>query len=104
MMKRSKGTLVKFLIVLISFFCIDGGRSLLLISNKMQILFPRDQINDVEVPHQHHIVNFFDEEKWLESFKFDFSCFNHNSVKFLFTLNTVSQEYSDSIWQPPKFV
>lgn len=103
-MKRSKRIVIKFLIVLISFFCLDGGRSLLLISNNIQILFTQDQINDIEVPHQQHIVNFNDEEKWLESFKFDFFYFNHNPVKFLFTLNTASQEYSDSIWQPPKFV
>ena len=76
-MKRSKRIVIKFLIVLISFFCLDGGRSLLLISNNIQILFTQDQINDIEVPHQQHIVNFNDEEKWLESFKFDFFYFNH---------------------------
>lgn len=101
-MEKGKRTVIKLLIVFISFFCIDGGRSLLLINNNIQILFAHNHLSDIEIPHQHHLINFNDEEKWLESFKFNFSCFNLNSIKYSYTLNTVSQEFSDSIWQPPK--
>ncbi len=103
-MEKVNRTVIKLMIVLISFFCIDGGRSLVLIKDNIQIIINQDHVNDIEIPHQHHLVNFNDQEKWLELFKFNFSCFNHNPVKFLFTLNTASQEFSDSIWQPPKFV
>jgi hypothetical protein len=92
------------LIVLISFFCINGGRSFMLISNKEQVLFTHDLVNDTKIPHQQHFVNFSDEEKWLGSFKFDFSSFHLETVKFLFTLNLSPQDFSDSIWQPPKSV
>ena len=96
-----KGTVIKILIVLISFFCIDGGRYLLIISCNLHVVLAHNHGNDVEVPHQHHFVNFYEEENWLESFRYDYSCFNIYPVKFLLTLITDSQEYSDSIWQPP---
>jgi hypothetical protein len=68
---------------------------MMLVSNNIQILFSRNHANDFEVPHQHHILNFSTEEKWLDLSKFDFSGFNHI---------VIPQEFPDSIWQPPKFV
>jgi hypothetical protein len=103
-MGKGKRIVFKLLIVLISFFCINGGRSLMLISNNEQILFTYDLVNDIEIPHQQHFGNFTDEEKWLESFKFDFSSIHLKTVKDLLTLNSSPQEFSDSIWQPPKSV
>ncbi|MFA5819719.1 MAG: hypothetical protein WC854_10645 [Bacteroidales bacterium] len=103
-MEKGKRIIFKLLIVLISVFFIDGGKSLLIVSNNIQIIFNQDHTNDFEIPHQHHLTNFSTDEKWLNSFRFDFSCFDKNPVNFLFTLNTASQDFSDSIWQPPKFV
>jgi hypothetical protein len=103
-MEKSKRTVIKLLIVLISFFCINGGKSLMLICNNDQILFTHDIVNDIEIPHQQHFGNFTDEEKWFESFKFDFTSFHPKTVKILLTLNSSLQEYSDSIWQPPKSI
>jgi hypothetical protein len=74
------------------------------ISINEQILFTHDPENDLEIPHQQHFANFTDDERWFGSFKFDFSSFNLNSVKFIYTLNYSTQEFLDSIWQPPKFV
>jgi hypothetical protein len=92
------------LVVLISVCFIDGGRSFLLVSNNIQIILDHDRTNDIEVPHQHYQVNLSTDEKWVESHRFDFLCLNNNPVKFSFTLNSASQEFQDSIWQPPKFV
>lgn len=103
-MEKAKRDIAKLLIVLISFFCIDGGRSIMLITDKIQIIVNQNHINDIDIPHQHHLVSLNEEEKWLESFSLVFFCFNSSPEKFYFYLNTSSQEYSDSIWQPPKFV
>jgi hypothetical protein len=103
-MERSKRSIIKLLIVLISIFCINGGKSLLLICNSEQVLFTYDLVNDIEITHQQHFDNFADEEKWLESFRFNFSSIHNNSVKPLFSLNYSPQEFLDSIWQPPKGV
>jgi hypothetical protein len=103
-MGNGKRTAIKFLIVFISLFCINGGRSLMLISNNEQILFIQDLVNDIEIPHQQHFGTFTDDEKWLGSFKFDFLCFHPNSVKVIFAMNSSPQEFSDSIWQPPKSI
>jgi hypothetical protein len=103
-MIKGKRNIIKFLIILISFFCIDGGNSLLLIGNNIQILIVQDHIKDIDIPHQHHSAGFNQVEKWLKSFIFDFSCYNNSPVKYLYTLNITSQEFPDLIWQPPKFV
>jgi hypothetical protein len=103
-MGKGKQTVIKLLSVLISLFCIDGRRSLMLISINEQILITHDLVNDTEIPHQQHFANFTDDEKWLGSFKFDFSSFHLNSVKFIYSLNFSTQEFLDSIWQPPKSV
>jgi hypothetical protein len=103
-MEKSKLIIIRLFIVFISFFCIDGGRSVLHFSSDLQIIFTQENANDFELPHQHHLVNFNDDAKWLASYKFDFSCFNYNPVKFLYTPDISSQEFLISIWQPPKFV
>jgi hypothetical protein len=94
----------KLLIIFISVFFIDGGKSFLLVSNNLQVIINKDHTNDLEIPQQNHLVNFSTDEKWIESFIYDFSCFNFKSVKFSFILKPASQEFPDSIWQPPKFV
>jgi hypothetical protein len=103
-MEKGKITAAKVLIVIISFFCIDGGRSIFLVSNNLQILINQNHITDVELPHQHQLENFNDEEKFLETSIFDFSCLEKKSLVFQYTLNNITTDYSDSIWQPPKFV
>jgi hypothetical protein len=103
-MEKGKRIIIKLLIVLISVYFIDGGRSLLLVSNNIQIIFAQDHTIDFELPHQHHHVNQSADEKWLGSLRFDFTCINVNPVKFLYSVNSYSQEFPDSIWQPPKFV
>jgi hypothetical protein len=103
-MEKIKRIIFKLLIVLISVFFIDGGKSLLLVSDNIQIIFKQDHTNDFEIPHRHYHTNFSTDEKWLGSIGIDFSCFYKNSVNFIFALNTASQDFPDSIWQPPKFV
>jgi hypothetical protein len=103
-MTRGKHTVAKILIVLISLLFIDGGRSLILVSDNVQVLLKHDHLDDIEIPHQHHSINFNEEEKWLEHIRFDFSCLENISINFLSSLSTTSQGFSDSVWQPPKFV
>jgi hypothetical protein len=103
-MGKGKLTVIKLLIVLIFLFCINGGRSLLLISNSEQILLAYEIVNDIEIPHQQHFANFTDDERWFGSFKFDFSNFCLNSVKFIYTSNPSIQGFLDSVWQPPKSI
>jgi hypothetical protein len=103
-MKGVKHIIIKLFILLISVYFLDGGRSFLLVTNNIQIILNHNNSNDFEVPHQHHIVNLNNDEKWLESFKFDFSCFSLYPLIFSFNQSTASQDFSDTIWQPPKFV
>jgi hypothetical protein len=103
-MEKCRHIIYKLLIILISVVFIDGGRSLVLVSSNIQVLINKEHTSDSEIPHQHNLPDLSNEEKWIESLIFDFSCFNFKSVSFLYSLNTDSQEFPDSIWQPPKFV
>jgi hypothetical protein len=103
-MEMVKRAIIKFLIILISFCFIESGISLLIFGSNLQNPVSLSHTNDIEIPHQGHLLNFIEEDEGMEVFKFDTSCFNLNSDNFLFTLNFASQEFPVSIWQPPKFV
>jgi hypothetical protein len=103
-MEKGKQAIIKLLIILISFCLIDRGISLLFFGERVQNLVSLSHTNDIEIPHQQHLLNFTEDEEWVEVSKSDMYFFNLNSVKFLFTLKFASQEFLDSVWQPPKFV
>lgn len=103
-MEIRKRIIIKILIVLISFFLIDGGRSLVVVSSHIQILLAHNHTDDIEIPHQNSVINFTSDEKYLEPVKFDFSCGHPSLIKFPFEISIASQDFSDSVWQPPKTV
>lgn len=76
----------------------------MILSENMQIILYQDHTSDLEVPHQHHQVNVTGEEQWIVSYGFDFSLKNSILVKFLHFTDPTSQDYSASVWQPPRFV
>jgi hypothetical protein len=98
-----KHILLRILVVIMSFSFINGGGSLLLDRQDINILTGNHH-GDIESSHQHHILTFHDEEKILQSSSFDFSCSDNKSSRFLSILNTPTQDYSVSVWQPPRFV
>jgi hypothetical protein len=103
-MGKGKHTVIKLLIVLISFCIIDRGISLLVFSSNPQNIISLSHTNDLEIPHQQHLLNFNEDEEWVAVFKFDSSCFRSDSIGFLSGIEFAPQEFPDSIWQPPKFV
>jgi hypothetical protein len=103
-MSKGKRIAVKLVILFISIFCLNGGRSILPFSSEVQIHLALENPNDSEMPHQHHQYSFNDDAKWLGTNKIEFSCFNYNPVCFSYTPEISSQEFLNSIWQPPKFV
>ena len=103
-MAKIKHTIFNLLIILISFLCINGEKFKLPINNSVQVLISHGHVNDIEVPDQQHNVSFNDYEKWVGSFGFDFSDYNQTTVKLLVTVNFPSEDFANSIWQPPKSV
>jgi hypothetical protein len=103
-MERAKRSILNLLIILTSLFIIDGGRSILLNDNNIQILFSKDYTHDIDIPHQHIHLSLIDEEKWIDSFKFDFPVSTPQTDIVLYSLNWTSQEFLHSIWQPPRVV
>jgi hypothetical protein len=99
-----KHILLRILVVIISFSCINGGGFLLIDRQDISILVGHNHSGDIESPHQHHFLTSHDEEKMLQSFSLDFSCIDNNSAEFLNISNTPTQDYSVSVWQPPRLV
>jgi hypothetical protein len=103
-MENSNRTIIKLLFVLISFIINDGGKSVFLISNNTQIFFSRDRETDLELPHQHNQHGFIEDEKWVESIKYNFIVPNFAPLIFLFDQSIPSIDVSAFIGRPPKFV
>lgn len=76
----------------------------MILSDNIQIILFQDHTSDLEVPDQHHQVNINGEEQWIETYEFDFSPRNSLMVKFLHFTVPASQDFSGSVWQPPRFV
>jgi hypothetical protein len=101
-MGKAKLVILRFSILLISVLSIDGGRSFLSSGDRIRILLSSDHLNDMELPHQHQLNNFCDEEKISECVKLDFSCYSCHPVNFLYIPDNFNTGFSVSVWQPPE--
>jgi hypothetical protein len=99
-----KRFIIRLLVVFISCLSIDGGRSVMFVSNNIQILLCDDHPGDYEIPDTQQQASFGVEDKLLKFFRFDFSCSDDTQILYISTFDPRSQDYSCSIWQPPKFV
>jgi hypothetical protein len=103
-MENLKKIFIKLLIVLLSLISADGGRSFILAGNSLQILMNHDHHNDAQLPHNHHLVSFVDDEKWIDPVSNDFFSVNNISNYFLDNQDAPVGDYSGSVWLPPKFI
>jgi hypothetical protein len=103
-MNKIKAIIFKLLVLVLSLLFTDGGRSFSGLSENVKYILEHDHSSDIEIPHQHHSVNFTTDEKWIDSAEIDLSCGYNSIVKFSFNFNPPSGDFSDSIWQPPKLV
>jgi hypothetical protein len=103
-METLKHFLVRILVVFISLSCINGAGSLLIDRQDINILTGHNHPGDIESTHHHHSLLSHDEEKILECCSFDFSFSYTACEKFLNNLNFTTQDFSFSVWQPPRFI
>jgi hypothetical protein len=103
-MGKASHILIKLSIVFISLLCIDGGGSFLVTGSNWQLLTSHDKNSDIEVPHNHQLLNLNDDEKWIEKPAFDFICKSKVLLKFVTEPDSPVKEYSCTVWQPPRFV
>jgi hypothetical protein len=101
-MEKVTRTVLNILVILISVYLTDGGRSLSLVSDNIQNIIVHNHIGDIAIPHQQQVVSFNDDEKWPVLSVFDFLAFHPVPVLIPFDMNSPTKEFSDSIWQPPK--
>jgi hypothetical protein len=102
-MDKVKRIIISLSIVFISFLLIDGGKTIMLFGTNIQILLSHEHNNDLEIPHQHNLNKFADDEKWIKSNSFELLCSSNKPVLFMHYLNNInSEDYTGSVWQPPK--
>ena len=103
-MEKGKKILFKFLIVLVTLICADNGRSFAFAGNGIQVLLSHHHDKNAEEPHQNHFTNLNDDEKWIQA---DMNKVLNSTITLLpslFDTENPSQEFSDSVWQPPKLI
>ena len=103
-MDKVKRILISLLIIFISFFFIDEGKTILLIGNNIQIHLNHNQASDLEIPQQHNLNKSHDDETWINSNSFELSCSSEMLFLFSHYLNKRTEDYTGLIWKPPKSV
>jgi hypothetical protein len=101
-MNKGKRFLISLLVIFISFLFVDEGKTILLFSNSIQVHMNHNKNSELEVPHQHNLNKYDDEEKWMKSNSFELLCSFEKPALFHYYLNLSSAEYALSVWQPPK--
>ena len=101
-MEKVKHILPGLLIAVISIFCIDGGRSVLTISNHFIMVSDNNAFTDIDIQLNdlHNILN--DDEKWFESTENNMNFICYSSLKYHNENAPLAYQYSDSVWQPPE--
>jgi hypothetical protein len=103
-MEKVKHILISLLVIFISFLFIDEGKTILFISDNIQIHLNHSQKSDLEIPHQHNLNKFQDDETWMNSNSFELSCSTERLFLCSYYLNIRTEDYTGLIWQPPKSV
>ncbi len=103
-MDKFKRILISLVVVFISFLFIDGGKTILLIGNNIQIHLNHNQNSDLEIPHQHSLNKSHNDETWINSNSFEPSCLSEKFSLFPFYQNKKTEDFTGLIWQPPKSV
>jgi hypothetical protein len=101
-MSQAKHILISLLVFFISFLFVNEGKTILLISNNIQIHLSHNQTNEREIPHQHNFNKTDDDEKWMNSSSFELSCSSEKLLLFPCYLNKSTEDFTGIIWQPPK--
>jgi hypothetical protein len=104
-MKKVNHNILKFIVVLIALFLLEGERTVLYTFCDFHEIISQNHVNDIEVPNQnHHFFDSFEEESWLDVFKFKLSTFQNNTSNVIIPIVFTQMELASSIWQPPKLV
>lgn len=103
-MNKGKRILISLLVIFISFLFVDEGKTILLVSNNIQIHFNYNQNSELEIPHQHNFNKTDDDEKWMNPNSIKLECSSEKLLLFPYYLNKRTEDYTGLIWQPPKSV
>jgi hypothetical protein len=101
-MDKVKRIIISLSIIFISFYFIDGGKTMMLIGTNIQILLNQEHNSDLEIPHQHSFNKSADDEKWIKSNSFELLYSYIKPVLILCYLTISTEDYAGSVWQPPK--
>lgn len=103
-MDKVKRIFIFLVIIFISLFFIDGGKTILLIGNNIKINLNHNQKYELEIPHQNNLNKYYDDEKLMNSNSFELTCSSEKILLFSYYLNKRTEDFSGSVWQPPKSV
>jgi hypothetical protein len=103
-MYKVKLIIIQLFVIFISFIIIDGGKSIILIGDNIQILMNHEHNSDLEIPHHYNFNKSFDNEKWMNSNSTELSCLYSKLFLFFYLPDRRIIDFTWSVWQPPKSV
>jgi hypothetical protein len=101
-MNNIKRSILSLSAILILFIFIDEGRTMSLIVNRIQIHLNHNQTSDTEIPHQNNLDK-SDDDKWMNSLSFGLADLSEMVLLIPCYHHISTDDYSVSVWQPPKF-
>jgi hypothetical protein len=101
-MKQRNFPAVRFLIFIIVFLLIGGGRSFIAAGDNLHSIISHHQSRDLAAPVHHELNDNNDDEKWLESCILKTSSQENPVSYYPLPQNFRPQYFPGSVWQPPK--
>ncbi len=98
--KYIPGCLIGFFLLVIS---LDPGNTAVSVRKAMEFHNCHDTGSDVELPYQHLIVSIDDDQDWMDSVTFYTFCSCHTLLIYPFLQDMGPEDYTDLLWQPPKY-
>jgi hypothetical protein len=102
-MKRGAILLVRLSIILFSFLLIEGGKTYIQAGTDIHSIFDHKHNHDLEIPDIENFNKLADIELWIDSENIKITIPDLYFPNITYYQNFKSQDFSKSIWQPPKF-
>jgi hypothetical protein len=103
-MKRMRIFLLKLSLIIFSVLLTDGGKTYIVVGTGVHFLTVFDHNRDLESPDNHQFGTLTDFDKWVVK-EDNLSITDRVKTSIaIYDLNLKSQDFINSIWQPPRYL
>jgi hypothetical protein len=101
---KFSSTILRLPVLLLSLLIIDGGHTYFLLHSNLHPIVIHKNSCDLEIPNHDRYEKLAEEDSWLKSD--DHTLISSYSISGYISYIPVynSQDFSKSVWQPPRFI